>query len=220
MSVTVVIANYMRPKNVRRLIQTLSEQTVKPTIFVWDNSPEQNFNDPRISWLIRSSRNAQCSPRWWMASHAATEFVLIHDDDLLPSHPRILARTLDAAAETAPFAVGASGVIMRSHLGYWQSRHVGLRATYLDEDARVDIVKGSYFCCATIQLAGVGYLELDAEDDIAVSARLGRGIEQPHMVLAELQSNFDLLLEGEYSRKKRANHRTARDGARWRYFKK
>jgi len=219
MSVTVVIANYMRLENVRRLIQALSDQTVQPTIFVWDNSPGQNVVDPRISWLIRSSRNAKCSPRWWMASHANTDFVLIHDDDLLPSHSKVLASTLDAAARTVPFAVGAAGVITTSGSSYWQSRHVGVRTTYIDHDTQVDIVKGCYFCCPTSQLREVGYLELDAEDDIAVSAKLGHGRVQPHVVLADLQSSLELLPEGEYSRRGRAIHRMARDAARWRYFK-
>jgi hypothetical protein len=119
MSLTVILTNYKRPENVRRLIQALSQQTVKPTLFVWDNSSEQDCDDPRIDWLIRSSQNAKCSPRWWMASHANTDFVLIHDDDLLPSHPMVLGHTLDAAIKIAPFAVGAAGVIVDSGSGYW-----------------------------------------------------------------------------------------------------
>jgi hypothetical protein len=114
MSLTVILTNYKRPENVRRLIKALSQQTVKPTLFVWDNSSEQDCDDPRIDWLIRSSQNAKCSPRWWMASHANTDFVLIHDDDLLPSHPMVLGHTLDAAIKIAPFAVGAAGVIVDS----------------------------------------------------------------------------------------------------------
>lgn len=218
MSITVVITNYARPTNVRRLIDVLYRQTIKPTIFVWNNSLSEDFGNARVDWVVRSSRNARCSPRWWMASHADTDFVIIHDDDLLPSHPKVIAWTLDAATKTLPFAVGVAGVITSSHLGYWQSRHVGLRATRVERDARVDIVKGCYFCCPTSQLAEVGYLELDAEDDIAVSAKLGRGLEQPHLVLAEIQKHFELLPEGEYARKNRANHRAARDAARWRYF--
>ena len=62
MSLTVILTNYKRPENVRRLIQALSQQTVKPTLFVWDNSSEQDCDDPRIDWLIRSSQNAKCSP--------------------------------------------------------------------------------------------------------------------------------------------------------------
>lgn len=219
MSVTVVIANYARPLNLQRLIQALCEQTVKPTIFIWDNSPTQDVHDSRIAWIIKSSQNAQCAPRWWMASHADTDFVLIHDDDLLPSHPKVLAWTLDAAEKMAPFAVGVAGVITSSHLGYWQSRHVGLRANRVEHDTRVDIVKGCYFCCPTTQLAAVGYLELDAEDDIAVSAKLGRGLDEPHLILARLHQHFELLPEGEYARKNRQNHRAARDAAQCRYFK-
>jgi hypothetical protein len=219
MSLTVVLANYMRSQNVRRLIQALSQQTVKPTLFVWDNSSDHDCDDPRIDWLIRSSQNAKCSPRWWMASHANTDFVLIHDDDLLPSHPMALGRTLDAAVKIAPFAVGAAGVIVDSASGYWLSRHVGVRATYVDQDTQVDIVKGCYFCCPTIRLRELGYLELDSEDDIIASAKLGNNQSRPHLVLADLQNNLQLLPEGEFSRKTRPCHRTAREAARRKYFR-
>jgi hypothetical protein len=218
MSVTIVITNYLRPTNVERLIDALGRQTVAPTIFIWDNSPTKDFHDPRADWIIHSSKNARCTPRWWMASHAETDFVLIHDDDLMPSHSKVLARTLDAATRAAPFAVGAAGVILKRSCGYWESRHVGLRAKVIRHDARVDIVKGSYFCCPAARLASIGHMELDAEDDIAVSAKLGEGVRHPHLVLAELRSSFELLREGEGARKDRCNHRAAREAARRRFF--
>jgi len=106
MSITVVVTNYLRPVNVRYLMDALCKQSVKPTIFIWDNSPAQDFNDAHADWIIRSSRNARCSPRWWMASHADTDFVVIHDDDLMPANPKVLGWTLDTAMRVAPFAVG------------------------------------------------------------------------------------------------------------------
>lgn len=173
---------------------------------------------PRADWVIRSSRNAKCAARWWMASHAATDFVLIHDDDLLPAHPRVLAATLDGATRAAPFALGASGVVLEHDLGYWQSRHVGWRAHRIRRDVHVDIVKGCYFCCPALRLKKLGHLELDAEDDIAVSAWLSDDLRQPHLVLARLRRELTRLPEGEHARKRRSQHRSARDAARWRYF--
>lgn len=218
MSITVVITNYRRPANVARLIDALRAQTLKATIFVWDNSPNLDFDDPRVDWLIRSSQNARCSARWWMASHAGTDFVLVHDDDLMPSHPKVLALTLEAATRAAPFALGAAGVVLKRGAGYWQSRHVGLRTHRIRRDMRVDIVKGSYFCSPTAQLTRIGYLDLDAEDDIAVSAKLGGGLARPHLVMAELRTSLALLREGEVARKDRHSHRAARETARWRFF--
>jgi len=218
MSVTIVITNYLRPANVARLIDALNRQTVVPTIFVWDNSPAKDFHDPRVDWIIHSSKNAHCTPRWWMASHAETDFVLIHDDDLMPSHSKVLAWTLEAAAKAAPFAVGAAGVILKRNTGYWKSRHVGLRAKLIRQDMRVDIVKGFYFCCPAPQLAKVDYMELDTEDDIAVSAKLGEGFRHPHLILSELRRSFELLPEGEGARKNRCHHRRAREAARQRFF--
>jgi len=104
-------------------------------------------------------------------------------------------------------------------IGYWQAQHVGLRNTRIRHDVRVDIIKGRYFCCPTPRLAKVGYLDLDTEDDIAVSARLGNGLQQPHHVLAKLQHRFEFLPEGAEARKRRANHRAARAAARWQFFR-
>ena len=218
MSVTIVITNYLRADNVARLIDTLSKQTVEPTIFVWDNSPAGNFYHPRIDWMIHSSKNARCTARWWMASHAQTDFVIIHDDDLMPAHPRVLARTLDAATSVAPFASGAAGVVLKNSSDYWESKHVGLRAKAIPRDTKVDIVKGCYFCCPAARLAKIGHLDLDDEDDIAVSAKLGDRRKHPHLVIAELQTSFELLQEGEGARKDRPQHRAAREIARRQFF--
>ena len=217
MSLTVVVTNYLRAANVTRIIDAIRTQTLEATIFVWDNSPAQDFDDPRVDWLIRSSRNARCAPRWWMASHAETDFVLVHDDDLMPSDPNVFAWTVDEAVHSAPFAVGASGVVLNRDLGYWRSSHVGVRAGRIRRDMRVDIVKGMYFCCPAVQLARVGHLDLDGEDDIAVSAKLGGGQPRPHVVLARLQSNFTLLSE-EGARSYRPTHRSARELALQRFF--
>ena len=217
MSLTVVVTNYRRAANVTRLIDAIRAQTLEATIFVWDNSPLQDFDDPRVDWLIRSSRNAQCTARWWMASHADTDFVLVHDDDLVPSDSHLFAWTVDEAARRAPFAVGASGVVLNRALGYWRSSHVGVRARRIRRDVRVDIVKGMYFCCAPVQLGQIGHLDLEAEDDIAVSATLGGGQPRPHEVLARLQSHFVLLAE-EGARSYRPSHRAARELALQRFF--
>jgi hypothetical protein len=217
MSLTVVVTNYLRAANVTRLIDAIRAQTLQATIFVWDNSPAQDFDDPRADWLIRSSRNARCAARWWMASHAETDFVLVHDDDLMPSNPSVFAWTVDAAAQHAPFAVGGSGVVLNRSLGYWQSRHVGVRSAPIRRNEQVDIVKGLYFCCAAAELRRVGHLDLDGEDDIAVSATLARGQSRPHLVLARLRSNLALLSE-EGARSHRDGHRTARESAVQRFF--
>ena len=104
-----------------------------------------------------------------------TDFVLVHDDDLMPSNPNVFAWTVDAATHNTPFAVGASGVVVNRALGYWHSQHVGLRSASIRRDVRVDIVKGMYFCCAAVQLARVGYLDLDGESGICCFGEDRRG---------------------------------------------
>lgn len=199
------------------ILERLRAQSLETTIFVWDNSPAQDFDDPRVDWIVRSSRNARCAARWWMAAQAQTDFVLVHDDDLAPSDPAVLADTLEGAARAAPFAVGASGVILAGH-SYWKSEHVGVRARAIQADTAVDIVKGFYFCCPTARLRTLGALNLDAEDDIAVSAWLSNDFQRPHRILHRLQKRFSLLPEHGAARRRRRGHRAARDTARYRLF--
>jgi hypothetical protein len=61
-------------------------------------------------------------------------------------------------------------------------------------------------------------LDLDGEDDIAVSAKLGGGVARPHLVAASLRPSLVLLQEGEGARKQRRNHRAVRETARRRFF--
>ena len=218
MSLTVIVTNYLRAANVTRLIDAIRAQTLQATIFVWDNSPAQDFDDPRVDWLIRSSRNARCAARWWMASHAETDFVLIHDDDLMPSNPNVFAWTVDAAARSAPFAVGASGVVLDRDLGYWQSRHVGVRAASIRRDVQVDIVKGLYSAVRRPSLR---------RSDTSIwmgktTLRCRRGLEPARCVLISCwpgsDSNVALLPEGG-ARSHRDGHRAARELALQRFFR-
>ena len=86
---TVCITHYKRHANVLRLLDCLSRQTIRPEIFLWNNSGKV-FADPRITWQLDSSANRFCWPRWFMLSLAQTEFVTTIDDDLIFSDDGVL----------------------------------------------------------------------------------------------------------------------------------
>lgn len=87
--VTVLLLNFRRPENLRRILGDLERQTVKPDVFLWNNSGNV-FTDPRVSWQLDSSENRFCWPRWMMGSLAKTKYVCTMDDDLTFADPRVL----------------------------------------------------------------------------------------------------------------------------------
>ncbi len=218
MSVTVIFCNYVRVENLNQLIDVISHQTLKPQIFVWDNSPAQDFYNSSVDWIIRSSNNAKCAPRWWMAAHATTEFVIIHDDDLIPNDKAVIARTVEAAIACNQFAVGVTGVLLETGKPYAECEHYGLQCRQIQQDTRVDIIKGRYFCTSTELVREIGYMELDAEDDIIASARLAKGIQAAHTIPISLMNSFIELPRGSYEREQRAGHMALRERTRRMYF--
>lgn len=218
MSVTVISCNYVRDENLNQLIEVLSRQTLRPQIFVWDNSPAQDFYHSSVDWIIHSSNNAKCAPRWWMAAHATTEFVIVHDDDLIPKDKAVIARTVDAAIACNQFAVGASGVLLEKGKSYDECKHYGQQCRPVQQDTKVDIIKGRYFCTSTARVRELGHMELDAEDDIIASAVLAKGKQAPHTIPVSLMNSFIELPRGSYEREQRADHMAIRERTRLMYF--
>lgn len=213
MDLTVVLTNYLRPANITIILEALATQTVPHRLFVWDNSPEGTFPKGRADWLVRSSHNAKCSARWWLAARAETPWVLVMDDDLVPSDPRVLADTVGKLQEHAPAAVGAAGVVLNPTKTYTECHHVGREGVRIESDTRVEILKGRYFALSTARLESLGFLPVDVEDDIAVSATLGGGI-----VVSWMQDRFRELPTGGESWCRRPAHKQSREAARRKWF--
>ena len=79
--VTILLLNYKRPSNLRRILDDLTKQKpTPPDIFLWNNSG-RTFVDERVTWQVDSSANRFCWPRWMMGSLARTRFICTMDDD-------------------------------------------------------------------------------------------------------------------------------------------
>ncbi len=202
--ITVVLTNYRRPTNLPIIITGLLKQSIKPAIFVWDNSPEQTFQDNRADWVIRSSRNVVCSARCWMALHVESPFVVILDDDLALDDPRILEDTIAACSKHSK-AVGVAGVSLLPDRKYRDCIHIENPA----KDTFVDIVKGRFFATASERLRGMPHIGIGYEDDIFVSAYLNGGV-----VCARLLGRFRQFSNGPESLVKRRDHWLRREDAR------
>lgn len=211
--VTVVLTNYLRYHHLQSILDALVSQSVPHNRFVWDNSPTGTFQDPRVDWIIRSSRNAECGARWWLAAHADTPYVIMMDDDLLPADGTVLADTINGLARHAPRAVGATGVQLLRDKVYSECMHCGLESGKVTTDTDVDIVKGRYFGAQKDRLRELPYLPLDCEDDIAVSGMLGGGV-----VLKALQDRLIELPTGKEARCRRPSHTLVREAARQKWL--
>lgn len=79
--ITIVLLNYKRPKNIPIILDAIKNQTVKSTVFLWNNGSE-NVQSPLIDRYVQSDENVGCMARWKMAKEATTPFVMSLDDDV------------------------------------------------------------------------------------------------------------------------------------------
>ena len=158
---TGLLLNWKRPHHVERVIQNLKGQS---HIWVWNNGVSGNFKDVDVQ--INSSVNFLSYPRWLMATQARTEFVFVHDDDLMITTP---IAQLEAYMETLPedAIIGVEGVELVPGRGYWTSKHYAVK-----DFGKVDIVKGRFMFLRSKLLEKV-FLKpgpLTRGDDIYVSS--------------------------------------------------
>ena len=219
MSITICLLNWKRPKNLRRIIDRLAGQTLRPTIFLWNNAPEP-FHHAAIDWQVDSTRNVLCPPRWWMATQASTQFVASLDDDLIPADERVLEDAVSVAhKQPADRAVGPFGVILRPGQPYFPHDDVRCPA----EDTLVDLVQGRCLIVRTETLWAalrMGDLcgPVGAEDDIAVCGALAGDRRRYHLVPRVFHRRFWPLREGDEALWRQPDHARRRQTARQRWF--
>jgi len=224
MDLTVVITNWLRPKNTIRVIETLRGQSLPPKICLWDNSFDRALRPGLIALYdnylaVHSSLNYKCEARWFLAAHADTDYVAILDDDLMPSDAEVLSDTVAALKRLDGAPVGAWGVQLEEGKRYHQCRHLGenlngRRYEPVAADTPVNIIRGRFYAVATERLSKLPMRLPELDDDIAVSACLGGGI-----VLASLQGRFTELPTGAESIACRSAHMQKREAARRQWFK-
>ncbi|MFO7957218.1 MAG: glycosyltransferase family 2 protein [Candidatus Brocadiia bacterium] len=193
--VTVCLLNWRRPANLPEVLESISRQTVRTRVWLWNNAPDARLPDgtpledhPLVDLCVTVGRNMRCLPRWWLASRAETEYVCTIDDDLALADERVLEDALAASRELCPDGiVGFFGWQRVDGKGYREGWHVnGSR-----RDRRVDLIKGRLMVLRRAllarvplvhpALAGAGCL-LGRADDIYVSLCIGRGRPGAHLV--------------------------------------
>ena len=201
-----VILNYKRPDNVKKIVFSLKK--IFPKITIINNNPEYSlpYYGNGVD-VINNQRNFFCMERWIRCFEYPEEFKLIIDDDILPS-PQLVKNMLKS---NLPIT------------GIYGKRGVSFATSYNElEDAwsvgNVDFLVGSIILVKQsvlneiqTDLEKMGYPERG--DDIIVSYLIKRTFQTS---LKLTQGQFMFLPEGDVGLNKSKEHFTKR----WNVIKK
>ena len=201
-----VILNYKRPDNVKKIVFSLKK--IFPKITIINNNPEYSlpYYGNGVD-VINNQRNFFCMERWIRCFEYQEEFKLIIDDDILPS-PKLIKNMLKS---NLPIT------------GVYGKRGVSFATSYNElEDAwsvgNVDFLVGSIILVKQsvlneiqTDLEKMGYPERG--DDIIVSYLIKRTFQTS---LKLTQGQFMFLPEGDVGLNKSKEHFTKR----WNVIKK
>ena len=201
-----VILNYKRPDNVKKIVFSLKK--IFPKITIINNNPEYSlpYYGNGVD-VINNQRNFFCMERWIRCFEYPEEFKLIIDDDILPS-PQLIKNMLKS---NLPIT------------GVYGKRGVSFATSYNElEDAwsvgNVDFLVGSIILVKQsvlneiqTNLEKMGYPERG--DDIIVSYLIKRTFQTS---LKLTQGQFMFLPEGDVGLNKSKEHFTKR----WNVIKK
>ena len=201
-----VILNYKRPDNVKKIVFSLKK--IFPKITIINNNPEYSlpYYGNGVD-VINNQRNFFCMERWIRCFEYPEEFKLIIDDDILPS-PQLIKNMLKS---NLPIT------------GIYGKRGVSFATSYNElEDAwsvgNVDFLVGSIIL---VKQSVLNEIQTDLEkmcypergDDIIVSYLIKRTFQTS---LKLTQGQFMFLPEGDVGLNKSKEHFTKR----WNVIKK
>jgi|TARA_B110000879_G_scaffold79900_1_gene111073 hypothetical protein len=206
--VTVLLMNYKRRENLNKIILALKSQTIPCEIFVWNNAPEP-FVHADVDWVLNSSDNVRCWPRWLMGTFAKNDYIMSHDDDLLITQHDALECLIKEYKQFGKegMALGPFGVILGKDNLYFPKTLLdkGLQKlgasgipqhlSHPLKSTKVDLIKGRmvFFKKSDlhkIPLFPMGPNDLAAGDDIVISAHLANGALGHHLVTNRLNGKI------------------------------
>lgn len=233
--VTVIVTMFGRGGNWPAIREGVRKQKAACELWVWDNrgGPALRGADAQF----RSPRNLICWPRWFVAAHAATDVVVIMDDDLVFADRDVAGDLCHSLERERPGTlVGAEGVSLRPGASYWplnrrlmecdadvKGGDSSVHVRNVVADTRVDIVKGRCIAARRSDLKDLPMAPPYAVngDDIVVSALLGAGRPRAHLVTASVARRLKDCADahGPMALSARPAWASHRDAVRKHYFK-
>jgi len=220
--ITVCLLSWKRPGNFPRILESIASQSVDAKIFLWDNG-ETPIEDPRIDWLVRSSVNMACWPRWFMAVHADTDFVCTLDDDLCFADPHVLRDGINAIEGLeADQLVGPCARNLGDGLSYSGGSNVLGSRKGGKADRLVDVIKGRHIVAKTATLRDrlPLWFPPPPEDDIVVCGLVAKGRRRRHVRPDRYRYRLQRFeeLPAPFALWESPDHLTRRDEAAKEYF--
>jgi hypothetical protein len=146
--ITVILTGWRRPQVLKRQIQAINAQTIKPKeIMLWINGDGYDFDEKLFEGIkvIKCNHNFKFHGRFALALLAKTEYVCIFDDDTIPGN-QWFENCLDSMRKQEGL-MGTAGVFLDSTSGYtsFMSNKKGWNGLKSDNIEEVDLVGHSWF---------------------------------------------------------------------------
>jgi len=203
--VTVILLSWKRIDNIKQIINSFRKQTIKPTIFLWNNNPEVTFTTKKVDWIVNSNQDMYSFAQWMMIPMVETEYLITMNDDLMPKTNDFIAHVLELVEQHPTGIVGPFG-----------KRIVPGTSPYNGAEVRTghaDIVKGRCMCMRTEVLKNVP-LFTDGRvrnDDIYISYYTANGKKDAHYISWALRQLTQDLPELDCGMDKDKDHMLSRN---------
>jgi len=222
--VTIILLNYKRPQNIPIILKAVRSQTVKSTVFLWNNG-DADVNSPLIDRYEEVQENIGCMARWKLAMEATTPYVMNLDDDLCFERDDVIesiVRCLDRQT-VSDRIIGAFGkIILKEDQTYTDT--MGINDLYrknLLKDTAVDLIKGRIMALNAEALKSklsLSDLEPFCEDDIIINGLLANRRRRHHLVPFVLRGAFRDLPDYSSGLVSRKDHFERRNATFKKYF--
>ena len=212
-TVTVVLLNWKRPENLKKVIESIKKQKkVDVKIHLWNNNVDcDEFFD--VDMQIDSDENYICMPRWFMASMTKSEYIMTLDDDLLLTEPYVIYNLVSvhrAYPTLDNLIVGPYGRNFGTN-GYNGEDN---DFNHIEEDTRVDIIKGRCMFMKRELLERVKLHDPGSADDIYINS-----FSEHRIIPRCIRHGFEDLPEGNEALSADPQHYISRAKASQKYFK-
>jgi hypothetical protein len=143
--ITVVLNGFGRPQHFDRQLESVLNQTVKPSaVMLWQNGNEHQF-PPSSDHLTKAVCNDNLGvwARFAFALNARTEWICVFDDDTIPGN-RWFENCLETM-KTHEGLLGTVGIRLHGDLGMYPLRRYGWADINNNKPIEVDYVGHSWF---------------------------------------------------------------------------
>jgi len=190
--ITIILLNYQRPQNIPVILDSIKRQTIKATVFLWNNGNE-DVNSPLIDRYVESTENVGCMVRWKLAREAKTPYVMSLDDDICFNRNDALQDIIESLEDqdNPNRIIGVAGACF-GKIPYYtmqQNFECPLPNHLPDQDVAVDIVKGRVMAFRKALLDDVQFPD-EREDDIFLSSTFADKARKFHRIPILLNDAF------------------------------